>query len=280
MAVDVPVHEVIAAARELSKAGRWQRAAGLLDVASVSDALDRARIALAAAEVAREGGHVGVSPATARERLRIAEEVFAAVVIDPADRWDLAFLRLRLDYFDLILGTGHFQPGPAGKDIDAIRAVERSAQALLGAAPDEVRRGWAEFYLGLVADNLYGARDTAPAHYEIALRLGEAGDDLLAAEALRHLGDHDHDDGDHDRAFERWGQATALGARAGNVGFTLAQQMLLAVLARHNGDEAGAAALAREIARWAGAIGAVRIEAQANNFLAGVDPTAPPDPKT
>ncbi len=143
-----------------------------------------------------------------------------------------------------------------------------------------MRRGWAEFYLGLVADNLYGERDTAPAHYEIALRLGEAGDDMLAAEALRHLGDHDHDAGDHKRTSERWRQATALGARSGNVGFTLAQQMLLAVLARDAGDEAGAAALTREIARWAGAIGAVRIETQANSFLAGVDPTAPPDPKT
>jgi hypothetical protein len=30
----------------------------------------------------------------------------------------------------------------------------------------------------------------------------------------------------------------------------------------------------------AGAIGAVRIEAQAHSLLAGVDPTAPPDPKT
>jgi tetratricopeptide (TPR) repeat protein len=280
MPVDVPVHEVIAAARALSNAGGWQRAAGLLDAASASGAHDRARLALAAAEVAREGGHVGVSPAAARERLRIAEEAFAGVVTDAADRWDLAFLRLRLDYFDLILGTGQFQPGPAGKDIGATRAVERSAEALREAAPDDVRGGWAEFYLGLVADNLYGERGTAPAHYEVALRLGEAGDLLLAAEALRHLGDHDHDDGDHERAFERWGRATALGARVGNVGFTLAQQMLLAVLARDVGDEAGAVALAREIARWAGAIGAVRIEAQAHSFLRGADPTAPPDPKT
>ncbi len=280
MAVDVPVHEVIAAARELSKAGRWQRAAGLLEATSATGAHDRARLALAAAEVAREGRHVGVLPATARELLKVAEETFAAVDAEPAERWDLAFLRLRLDYFEMILGTGQFQPGPAGKDIDAIRALERSAEALREAAPDEVRSGWAEFYLGLVADNLYGERDAAPAHYEIALRLGEAGDDLLAAEALRHLGDHDHDNGDIELASERWGRATALGARTGNVGFTLAQLMLLAVLARDVGDEAGAVALAREIARWAGAIGAVRIEAQANSFLADVDPTVPPDPKT
>ncbi|MCX5252266.1 hypothetical protein OG895_45365 [Streptomyces sp. NBC_00201] len=46
--------------------------------------------------------------------------------------------------------------------------------------------------------------------------------------------------------------------------------------ARDTGDEAGARALATEVARWAGVIGAVRIEAQATGFLAGVDPTAPP----
>ena len=132
-------------------------------------------------------------------------------------------------------------------------------------------------YLGLIADNLYGERDAAPAHYEAALRAGESGDDLLAREALRHLGDHDHDRGDHQRALERWGRATALGARAGAVPGTLSQQMLLAVLARDAGDQAGAAALAREIARWAAALGAVAIEAQATGFLSGADPTAPPD---
>jgi len=57
---------------------------------------------------------------------------------------------------------------------------------------------------------------------------------------------------------------------------TLSQQMLLAVLARDAGDEAGAAALAAEIARWAAALGAERLAAQANGFLAGADPTAPP----
>jgi hypothetical protein len=58
---------------------------------------------------------------------------------------------------------------------------------------------------------------------------------------------------------------------------TLSQQVLLAVLARDRGDEAGAAALAAEIARWAAALGARHIAAQAHAFLAGVDPTAPPE---
>lgn len=69
----------------------------------------------------------------------------------------------------------------------------------------------------------------------------------------------------------------ALGAHAGAVPGTLSRQMLLAVLARDAGDEAGASALAREVARWAAALGTVRVEAQAAGFLAGADPTAPPE---
>jgi hypothetical protein len=52
--------------------------------------------------------------------------------------------------------------------------------------------------------------------------------------------------------------------------------LLLAVLARDAGDEPGAVALAREVARWAGALGAARLEGQATRFLADADPTAPP----
>jgi len=118
----------------------------------------------------------------------------------------------------------------------------------------------------VIADNLFAERDVAPAHYQAALRASDAGDDLLAREALRHLGDHDHDNGDHELALDRWQRATVLGARAGAVTATLSQQLMLAVLARDAGDEAGATALAREISRWAGAIGATRLQAQAIRF--------------
>jgi hypothetical protein len=125
-------------------------------------------------------------------------------------------------------------------------------------------------YLGLIADNVYGERDKAPAHYEVALQKGDEGDDLLAREALRHLGDHDHENGDYELALERWGRATELGAGAGAVCGTLSQQILLAMLARDTGDEAGAALLAREIARWAGAIGAESLAAQAKGLITSV----------
>ena len=276
--VTVPLDEVIAAARELGRGSRLDRALSLLDAAaaSASSPRDRALLALAAAEIALEGGY-SRDTGQATARVRAAEQAFAAADHDPGSRWDLDFLLLRRDYHDQILGSGTFQPGPDGKDPGVLAGIRRRVCELSTAAPDEGRRGWAEFYLGVIADNLFAERDVAPAHYLAALRAGDAGDDLLAREALRHLGDHDHDNGDHEQALDRWRRATALGARAGAVTGTLSQQLLLAALARDAGDEAGATALAREITRWAGAIGATRIEAQAAAFLAGADPTRLPE---
>ncbi|MFD9489679.1 hypothetical protein ACFWBX_38050 [Streptomyces sp. NPDC059991] len=269
----VPVDDVVAAALELARGGRWRRAAALLDAAAPGDREGRARIALAAVEVALENDWFGGTDLTAK-RLEAAEE--AAADLGSDGRWDLAFLRLRHDYAGQILVGGTFRLGPEGKDADVLADVRRRAAALRERAPDSVRAGWAEMYLGLITDNLFAERDAAPAHYAAALHAAESGDDRLAREALRHLGDHDHDHGDPVRARERWERATELGARAGLVPGTLSQQMLLAVLARTTGDAAGAEALAREIARWAGALGAVHIEAQAAAFLSGADPTAPP----
>ena len=266
----VEFDELLASARELSLAGRWDRALRLLDATICDTAGDRSRLALAAAEVALQSDWFGGTDLTAG-RTEQAEKMSSG-----AD-WDLAFVRVRHDYFRLLRSEGTFRPGPEGKDPEALAGLRRDAHDLRGDAADEVRRGWASMYLGLIADNLFAERTAAPAHYEAALGAGESGgDDLLVREALRHLGDHDHDAGDHEGALERWRRATALGARAGMVPGVLTQQMLLAVLARDMGDEAGATALAREIARWAGAIGADHVHAQAAGFLAGADPTAPP----
>jgi hypothetical protein len=74
-------------------------------------------------------------------------------------------------------------------------AVRRAIQELRDAAPDQLREGWAEMYPGLTLDNFDGDRIAAPAHYQMALEAGENGGDLLLVhEALRHPGDHDHDE--------------------------------------------------------------------------------------
>jgi len=134
-----------------------------------------------------------------------------------------------------------------------------------------VCRGW-------IADNVLADRDAAPALYEVGLDAGRAGkDDVLVFEGQRHLGDHAHDDGDRVGARERWEVSTAAGGRARHIGGTLAQQLLLAVLHRDEGDEAGARAIAGEVLRWAAALGAEGQVRQAEGFLAGVDPTRAPD---
>ncbi|MGI5460597.1 hypothetical protein ACQEWB_47020 [Streptomyces sp. CA-249302] len=266
----VDLDELIAAARELSLAARWPRALGLLESTAVAEPADRARLALAATEVALESDwFAGTDLAPAR--------IGAAAELLPEDDWDLGFARLRHAYYRLLRVDGSVRFGPDGKDPAALHAIRQEAYALRDRAPDEVRGGWASMYLGLIIDNQFGEVDAAPAHYTAALEAGESGPDpLLAREALRHLGGHDHDTGAHDRALERWRRATALGAGAGNVPGTLSQQLLLAMLARDTGDEPGARALATEVARWAGAIGAGRLAAQATNFLAGADPMGPP----
>ncbi|MGW2423783.1 hypothetical protein ACWC0C_31800 [Streptomyces sp. NPDC001709] len=265
----VDVDQLLRAARELSTAGRWERAALLLDAVTADDPADRARLVRARAEVALDRDWFAGTD-TAAARIEAAEREF------PDGDWDTGFLRLRHTYARLLHVAGTLHIGPTGKDPEALAALRDRARDLYDAAPDEVRRGWAAHYRGLIADNHFADRTAAAGHYARALHAGEDGtDDLLAREALRHLGDQDHDSGDHERAQERWRRATALGARAGAVRGTLSQQLLLAVLARDTGDEAGAAALATEIVRWAEAIGADRLRAGAAAFLAGADPTAP-----
>lgn len=273
--VEIPEGELVAAARELARAGRWRRATELLDAATVTEPDARARLALAAAEVALERDWF-CRTATAAQRLAVADRLCAAADVGPADRWDLAFARMRNAYAGLVVVDGAFKAGPWGKDQEAIAALGRQADDLCAQAPDAVRHGWAQMYRGLVLDNVRAERAAAPACYQRALAAGERGDALLAREALRHLGDHDHDDGDNQQAAARWARATELGAGAGNVPGTLSQQLLLAVLARDAGDEPGATALATEVARWAAALGAESVATQATGFLAGADPTAAP----
>jgi hypothetical protein len=276
--IEVMTHEIVAAATELSRAGRWERALALLD-ATGGDG--DPRIAVAAAEVALERSWFA-GPGDVADRIAAAKKA-------GGDGWDLDFVRLRHDYSELLQAAdGTFAFGPWGKDPEAIADLERRGQELFAKAPDERRAGWAQMYRGLITDNLRADRAAAPAFYEAALAAAGplptsatkaasvGGDAALAREALRHLGDHDHDNGDHEAALDRWQQAAALAAVAGLVPGTLSQQIQLAVLARDAGDEAGAVALAAEVRRWADAVGAARLAEQSAGFLAGVDPTRPP----
>jgi tetratricopeptide (TPR) repeat protein len=275
--VRVPTAVLAAAADALVRAGRHSVAIDLLDAATVGDDHARALVALAAARATLDSDYRSGTK-LAPSRISVADAAVRAVD-DPKPRWDLELLEVRRTYFDALFARGGAKPqmGPWGRDPRDVDELRAAAKRLYDSAPDDGRRGWAAMFQGYIADNVAGERDAAPAHYREALESAEStGDDYLVFEALRHLGDHDHDDGDHEQARQRWERSAEHAARAGSVPGTLAQLLLVAVLDRDTNDEAGAQALAREIARWAGEIGATRLQAQARAFVGGVDPTAPP----
>jgi hypothetical protein len=206
------VDEIVASALALARAGLWIQALRLLDVAPQTPA-----VRLAAASVALDSDwFAGTS--LAGERL--------AAVAEPG--WDVDFLRLRRRYRDALrgafaasvgdgvgpgAGSGSGSPDSAiaarssiGADLAAV------ADALRESASDPTRRGWASMYRGLIADNVLGDRLSAPAYYECALGTD---DPLLTREAQRHLGDHDHDRGDHVLARARWEHATTVRRKRG-----------------------------------------------------------------
>ena len=275
--VRVPTAVLAAAADALVRAGRHSVAIDLLDAATVGDDHARALVALAAARATLDSDYRSGTK-LAPSRISVADAAVRAVD-DPKPRWDLELLEVRRTYFVALFAKGGVKPqmGPWGRDPRDVDELRAAAKRLYDSAPDDGRRGWAAMFQGYIADNVAGERDAAPAHYREALESAEStGDDYLVFEALRHLGDHDHDDGDHELARQRWERSAEHAARAGSVPGTLAQLLLIAVLDRDADDEAGAQALAREIARWAGEIGATRLQAQARAFVGGVDPTAPP----
>jgi len=264
----VAVDEIVAATTALSWAARWDIARRLLASVPASGLDDAAvrRLALAGAATA-----VHHDFRTAGARWAPAAIAAAEAIADPDRRWDLDLLELQHEYgTELIRPDGQPAFGPVGHDPDRLAALADRAEALMRSAPDVAGAGWAAFYRGLIADNLIGDRDGAPAWFTQALEVaGQADDDYLAGEALRHLGDHDEEAGDLERARARWERSAELWARIGNMTGVLAQQLLLAQLAVTEGRAPAGLAIAREVSRWAGALGLVLYQNQADALLAG-----------
>jgi len=266
---------LLTAVDALRHAVRYDEALTLLDATRPTDDADRLALLIARAEVVGQRDYTRGAPSAADHPLDAARALADRMGTDPTTSWDLGMLRLRRQYADELVGG----IGPDGRDQAVVAAMTAEAGRLRDVAPDDGRRGWALMCLGWFADNLRGARPEAPSLYAAALALGRQVDDaLLVFEAQRHLGDHAHDDGDHAGALAAWHDSTAAAARAGHVLGVLAQQLLLAVLARDAGDEAAAELLAGEVLRWADEVGADRLVEQTRGFLAGVDPTRAPEP--
>jgi tetratricopeptide (TPR) repeat protein len=282
--VSAGVDEIIAAATALTWAARYDTARQLLDsvrpagpdaeaettdatgVGADEDATGTAarRLALAAAATAVHHDFRTAGPRWAPDAL-----AGAAAVAGPQDRWQLDFLEVEHDYgCELVDENGDRRAD--GHDPARLAALAQRAEALVRSAPDAAGAGWAEFYRGLIGDNLLGDREGAPHWFTQALDAAEqAGDDYLAGEALRHLGDHDEEAGELASARARWERSAELWARIGNVTGVLAQQLLLAQLAIGEGSPDAGTAITVEVRRWAGAVGLVLCQKQADAMLAG-----------
>ena len=264
--ISVGIDEIIAAATALTWAAGYDVARRLLDSAfSAADGDAAARqLALAAAATAVHHDFRTVGPRWAPGAIGDAE-----TVTDAQDRWQLDFLELQHDYGRELIGPDGARAAE-GRDPARAAVLARRAEALAASASDAADGGWAAFYRGLIDDNLTGDRDGAPRWLAQALDAAEqAGDDYLAGEALRHLGDHDEEAGELAQARARWERSTELWARIGNVTGVLAQQILLAQLAIREGRPVAGTAIAQEVSRWAGAIGLVLYQKHADALIAG-----------
>jgi hypothetical protein len=267
--VSVGLEAIVAAATALTWAAQWDVARALLASAQAPAADDPAatarRLATAAAATA-----VHHDFRTAGARWAPAAIAAAQAVTDPASRWPLDFLTLQDEYGRELIGPdGQPAFGPEGRVPARAAALAERAETLLGSAPDVASAGWAAFYRGLIADNLIGDREGAPRWLSHALEAAEqAGDDYLAGEALRHLGDHDEEAGRLTQARAQWERSAEVWARAGNLTGVLAQQLLLAQLAITEGRPAAGTAIAQEVSRWAGALGLTLVQSSADALLA------------
>ena len=256
---ELAVPAVIAAATHLMRAAQWTAATDLLRAVTTDDPADERALSVARAEVAvdqdfaQQTDHATFALAAAAEALN--------ALPDPTGVWDLEMLNLRKKYADQLFG-GPSQPDEA----DSGDELAEWADALREKAPDGVRRGMACFYGGLIADNLLGKHETAFANYTEALGEGD-GDDLLASFALRHLGDHAHTAGDLALARQQWERSTELRQKVGHLLGALAQQALLAVLLRDEGDTAGSRALATEVNRWSEQVGLAFLSQQTADLM-------------
>jgi hypothetical protein len=248
------VPAVITAATHLMRAAQWTAATDLLRATTTDDVADRRALALALAEVAVDQDFAQQTNYGAAALTAAAEVV--DTLPNATTAWDLRMLHLRKDYSTELFRLDASTASPEGRDRTTAAALTQRVVQLRDEGPDDSRRGLAAFYAGVIADNLAGDQNAAFTHFTLALELGErAADDLLASLALRHLGDHAHTAGNLKLARDHWERSTELRQKVGHLLGALAQQALLAVLLRDEGDAAGSRALATEVNRWSSQVG-------------------------
>src|SRR5215469_6115792 len=234
----VPATALIAAARALMLAGRWNEATLLLEGAAPADAAERAMLAVTAAEVAVDQDFWTRTSCGSSALIRASEAVAGNT---GTIAFDLEFTRLRHDYGAELFGPDGGILPPDGRDPAVADALASRAAALRNGAPDASRRAGVTFYAGLIAEALRGGE--------------EAGDELIMSYALREFGYLSAEAGDTDRARGLLERSMDLRQRVGCVPHVLAQQLALAQLARDSGNLTWARTVAELVRTWARAFG-------------------------
>jgi tetratricopeptide (TPR) repeat protein len=263
---EIALPTVVEAGIALMRAGRWNAATNLLQAVTPTTRAERLTVAAVLAEVAVDQDFAQRT-AHADGALAVLESALSEAP-DAVAGWDHDFLRLRKDYGAALFTGEEPKSGSDGRDPAESEALAKRADQLRESAPDDARSGHAAFYAGLIADNVLEIPEDAFASYTAALELGErSGDDLLASLALRHLGDHAHTAGNLALARTQWERSTELRQKVGHLLGALAQQALLAVLVKDEGNPTGSVTLATEVNRWARQAGLPWLEAQTSGLM-------------
>ncbi|TCM44464.1 hypothetical protein [Kribbella sp. VKM Ac-2568] len=253
---EIALSPLLESSAALMRAGRWGTATTLLQAVTPATPAERLAIAAALAEVAVDQDFAQQT-INADHALAVLADALSETA-DPVTAWDADFLHLRKDY-GIALVAGDREPA---------ETLAKRVERLRDLAPDDARAGHAAFYAGVIADNLRMLPADAFAAYTSALELGErSGDDLLVSLALRHLGDHAHTAGDLPLARTQWERSTELRQKVGHLLGTLAQQTLLAVLAKDEGNPIASTALATEVNRWSRQAALAWLEAQTAGMM-------------
>jgi tetratricopeptide (TPR) repeat protein len=261
----IALSAVLKSATALMRSGRWDDATQLLEAVTPADPAEHLALAATRAEVA-----VDQDFAQVRDSGGPFLDLFEKALTESPDdtlRWDLDMLKLRKTYGAALFARLQMNAEGEGGEVAEREMAEvaegeggtgdlgtelgEQADALRAAAPDDSRAGHAAFYAGMIAENLRELPEEAFAHLTAAFELGErSGDKMVISLALRHLGDHAHTAGDLKLARLHWERSTELRQQIGHLLGALAQQTLLAVLTRDEGNPVGAAAIATEVNRW------------------------------
>jgi hypothetical protein len=172
----------LAAARQLQRAGHWDLAVDVL----AAEPPDPTAAALRADILVDRHWWCLDWPAEAQQAVTdLANEHSSSALA--------AFLGAQLRYTRALFGTQFgLHPDPHDASL--------AEQAFQHAATDEPLRGWATFWLGVLADNLHHDQASAADHYAQALQLADGDDDqLLISYVVRHQAFHLLDS-DHEQA--------------------------------------------------------------------------------